>query len=93
MILILAPITKNLQKNTTFIWTFKNRRILHEIANTLRAWIKLQHPNLATNFTLEDNASGTEFGRELFQEGAIVRIFSRKYTSSQANYTVEEKNA
>lgn len=87
----LTSITNKLKKEIPFQWTASDTEKVKEIFDKLKENITLQAPSFEKDFYLETDASQTGLGGVLYQTHGIIGLYSKKFSLSQKNYTVSEK--
>ncbi|KAG0436847.1 Retrovirus-related Pol polyprotein from transposon 17.6 [Dictyocoela muelleri] len=90
----LAPLYDKLKKaKQKFTLTAQDEDKINEIISEIKMQQVLSHPNLNQSFNLKCDASDIGVGATLTQGNNIVGIFSKKFSKSEYNYTVYEKEA
>ncbi|KAG0435924.1 Retrovirus-related Pol polyprotein from transposon opus, partial [Dictyocoela muelleri] len=90
----LAPLYDKLKKrNEKFELTTRDEERINEIISEIKMQRTLSHPNLKHPFNLKCDASDMGIGAVLTQGNKIVGIFSKKFSKSEYNYTIYEKEA
>lgn len=94
---ILAPIvdlTKGYDKKKKLKpikWTPQCEKAFQEIKAVVAKETLLAFPNFKEKFVIHTDASDTQLGAVISQEGRPLAFYSRKLTQAQKNYTVTEK--
>jgi len=99
---ILAPLNKlsaetSKSKNKTkkkavpFVWEQKHQDAFLAAKEMIKSEVKLAFPDFTKPFHLYTDASDIQLGATLVQNGKPLGFYTRKFNSSQLNYTVGEK--
>ncbi|KAF9760601.1 Retrovirus-related Pol polyprotein from transposon 17.6 [Nosema granulosis] len=73
------------------IWTQQHREELNKVVKLIKQNITLVSPDLTKKFILQCDACETGMGAVLIQEHGIIGFYSKKFLSSELNYTIVEK--
>ena len=84
---ILAPLTKLTRKNEKYIWGPEQQRAFEEAKRAVSADVMLRFPDFGKPFDVHTDASDTQLGSVISQEGKPIAFYSRKLTSTQQRYT------
>ena len=90
---VLAPLyqlTESKRKGR-FEWTPDCQQAFDQVKAMLAKDVFIRYPDANKPFHVYTDASDTQLGAVIMQEGKPVAYFSRKLTSAQRNYTVMEK--
>jgi hypothetical protein len=87
---ILAPLT-SLTGTTTFQWGPEQQAAFEQMRAIVASDALLYYPNHNLPFHIETDASESQLGAVIKQNGHPVAYYSRKLTPAQQNYTVIEK--
>ncbi|MGL5707608.1 MAG: reverse transcriptase domain-containing protein [Aeromonas sp.] len=74
-----------------FEWTNEDQNIINLIYEKIETAALLSYPNYNENFSLDVDASDRGVGGVLYQSNRLVGIFSKKFSKTQRNYTITEK--
>lgn len=88
---MIAPLTTFLKTDKKFEWNDNNEQIRSKVIQLFKKNIRLSFPNINETFKLECDSSGTGLGYVLTQNHCIICIKSRKFTESEKNYSIIEK--
>ncbi|MGL5707698.1 MAG: RNase H-like domain-containing protein, partial [Aeromonas sp.] len=72
-------------------WTENDQKIVDTIYEKIENAALLSYPNYSKEFIIYVDASERGAGSVLYQQNNLIGIFSRKFSKTQANYTVSEK--
>ena len=90
---VLAPLyqlTESKRKGQ-FQWTPECQQAFAQVKAMLAKDVFIRYPDANKPFHVYTDASDTQLGAVIMQEGKPVAYFSRKLTAAQRNYTVMEK--
>ena len=88
---MLRPLTRLTSKNVPFKWTDVEQKAFDEIKQKITQDTMLRFPDFNKPFDVHTDASDTQIGAVISQEGKPVAHFSRTLNSAQRNYTVTDK--
>ena len=88
---MLAPLTAQAGKKKSIEWTPECQKAFDEMKAIMAKVAFLRYPDHNKPFDIYADASDTQLGAAIFQDGAPVAFFSRKLNSAQRNYTTGEK--
>ena len=91
---ILAPLTDSLKVpkgSRTLRWGPKQDKAFEDIKQIITSETMLKFPDFSKPFDIHTDASDTQLGAVLSQNGHPVAFYSRKLNSAQQNYTVGER--
>jgi len=90
---VLAPLCKltEAKGKTKFLWSSDCHKAFKLVKAMLAKDVFIRYPDHDKAFHVYTDASDTQLGAVIMQEGKPVAYFSRKLTAAQRNYTVMEK--
>ena len=92
---ILAPLTDLLRKNEKskrkLLWTTEHEQAFISAKEAISNDVLLTHPDFTKKFTIHTDASDTQLGSIISQDGKPIAFYSRKLSSTQRNYSVGER--
>ena len=86
----LAPIYDKLTEEQV-TWSEENQKIVEGIINEIQTSTLLHYPDVNKKFELMTDASEVGIGAILIQENKLIGIYSYKFSKSENNYSVVEK--
>jgi len=87
---LLTPLS-NLTGKTTFQWTNECQQAFDTMKSILSTDVLLSYPDHNQPFEIFSDASDYQMGAAIMQNGKPVAYWSRKFTTTQKNYTTMEK--
>ena len=72
------------------MWGLEQQRAFEEAQCAVLADVMLQFPDFGKPFDVHTDASDTQLGSVISQEGKPIAFYSRKLTSTQQRYTTGE---
>ena len=88
----LAPLTALTSKNVPCCsWTDEHQKSFDTIKRVIGREVLLAYPDFNAPFQIHTDASKTQIGAVMSQNGKPIAFYSRKMNSAQQNYTVTEK--
>ena len=88
---IIAPLTKLTSKNISFKWTKTKQEAFDKIKMAVSKEIILNYPDFSQEFEIYTDASQTQLGAVIAQNGKPIAFYTRKLTSAQQKYTTTER--
>ena len=88
---VLAPLTKLCSTKTTFEWRPEQQKAFDMMKNILSREVMLAYPNFGKPFDIHTDASKTQLGAVISQEGKPIAFYSRKLNDAQTRYTTTER--
>jgi hypothetical protein len=88
---LLAPLTALTSKNVPCSWTDKHQKSFDTVKRVIGREVSLAYPDFNAPFQIHTDASKTQIGAVMSQNGKPIAFYSRKMNSAQQNYTVAEK--
>ena len=88
---LLAPLTSMTSKEVKFKWTELHQKNLDLIKKVIAKETLLAYPNFNARFDLHTDASQTQLGAVISQDGIPIAFYSRKLNPAQTRYTTTEK--
>ena len=88
---IIAPLTKMTSNKIHFKWTKVEQQAFETIKLAISKETLLSYPDFSKTFEIHTDASLTQLGAVLSQEGKPIAFYSRKLTSPQQKYTTTER--
>ena len=86
-----AHLTDLLQKESQFLWTEDCEADFETLKKDLQKYPVLQYPDPADKFILTTDASNSGWGAELSQLTGVVAFASGKWTTTEINWSVTER--
>ena len=84
---LLAPLTSMTSKEVKFKWTELHQNKLDLIKKVIAKETSLAYPNFNARFDIYTDASQTQLGAVISQDGIPIAFYSRKLNSEQtSNY-------
>ena len=90
---LLAPLTSMTSKESKWKWTELHQNNVDLIKNVIAKDTLLAYPNFNTRFDIHTDASQTQLGAVISQDGIPIAFYSRKLNPAQTRYTTTEKEA
>ena len=87
----LAPLTRLTSKNVPFKWTAVEQKAFDDMKAIISKDVLLAYPNFNLPFDVHTDASDTQLGAVVSQEGRPIAFYSRKLTPAQRKYSTIEK--
>jgi hypothetical protein len=88
---LLAPLAALTSKNVPCLWTEEHQKSFDTVKRVIGREVSLAHPDFNAPFQIHTDASKTQIGAVMSQNGKPIAFYSRKMNSAQQNYTVTEK--
>ena len=88
---LLAPLTTLVSKNEAFVWGQEQQNAFEEMKRVISKETLLTFPDFNKEFHIYTDASNTQLGAVIMQEGKPLAFYSRKMNKAQRNYTVGEQ--
>ena len=87
----LAPLTRLCSKNKKFVWTETEQKAFETMKSIIGKDILLAYPNFSQSFDIHTDASKTQLGAVISQNGRPIAFYSRKLSDAQTRYTTTER--
>jgi len=87
----LAPLTKLCSKTATWEWTEEQQKAFNDIKKIISREVLLAYPNFNEEFVIHTDASHTQLGAVISQNGRPIAFYSRKLNPAQTRYTTTER--
>ena len=88
---LLAPLTRLTSKDAKFKWTEVEQKAFEDIKRILSRETLLAYPDFNKPFVIHTDASKTQLGAVISQEGKPIAFYSRKLSDAQKRYTTTEQ--
>ena len=88
---ILAPLAALTSKNVPWQWTEVHQKAFEMIKQIVGRETLLAYPDFSKTFEIYTDASHTQLGAVIAQEGKPIAFYSRKLNSAQTRYTTTER--
>ena len=88
---ILAPLTALTSKNAKWEWTEEHTIAFNKIKKIITREVLLGYPNFNEIFDIHTDASKTQLGAVISQNGKPIAFYSRKLNPAQTRYTTTER--
>ena len=88
---MIAPLTRLTSKNVKFKWTDVEQKAFDKIKKHVAREVLLSYPNFNEEFIIHADASQTQLGGIISQNGKPVAFYSRKLSDAQTRYTTGER--
>ena len=88
---VLAPLTKMTSKEAKFQWTDTERKAFTTMKQILSKETLLAYPNFNKPFEIHTDASHSQLGAVISQDGKPIAFYSRKLAPAQTRYTTSER--
>ena len=88
---ILAPLTSLVSTTVPFKWTEEHQKAFDEMKRVMSKETLLSFPDFNKEFHVYTDASKTQLGAVIMQEGKPLAFYSRKMSGPQQRYTVGEQ--
>lgn len=87
----IKPITDLLQKKSSLSWNSTHQIILNKIIKEIEKSDGLNFPNINIPFSIYTDASDIGCGGVIQQNEKIIGIYSKKFSETEKNYTIVER--
>jgi len=87
---ILTPLTELTSKDAKWKWTKQQEKAFQMITEVMRKEVLLAYPNFTKEFHIHTDASKTQLGAVISQEGKPIAFYSRKLSPASTRYTTTE---
>ena len=87
----LAPSTKLCSTKVKLKWTDVENNAFIAMENIVGRDVLLYYPNFSEKFIIQTDASNTQIGGIISQNGKPIAFYCCKLTPAQINYTTTEK--
>lgn len=88
---VLAPLTELTGKDTKFVWTDRHQKSFDTMKRIISKETLLAYPNFNETFDIHTDASHTQLGAVISQDGKPIAFYSRKLNPAQTRYTTTER--
>jgi len=88
---ILAPLAALTSKTTKWKWTEEHAEAFRKMKKVIAKEVLLAYPDFSKPFVLHTDASATQLGAVISQDGKPIAFYSRKLNSAQTRYTTTER--
>lgn len=88
---ILAPLAQLTSKTTQWKWTSEHSDAFRKMKKVLAKEVLLAYPDFSKPFEIHTDASHTQLGAVISQEGKPIAFYSRKLNPAQTRYTTTER--
>jgi hypothetical protein len=88
---LLAPLTELVSNKKNFVWGTEQQKAFDEMKRIISKETLLSFPDFAKEFHVYTDASNTQLGAVIMQEGKPLAFYSRKMNKAQQNYTTGEQ--
>ena len=88
---LLAPLTRLTKKEVKFAWTEVEQKAFDDIKRIISRETLLAYPNFNKPFVIHTDASKTQLGAVVSQEGKPIAFYSKKLNAAQKRYTTTEQ--
>jgi hypothetical protein len=78
-------------KNKEFKWTNVHQKAIHEAKKIVACNVMLSYLDFMKEFVIHMDASHTQLGAVISQDGMPIAFFSRKLNNAQTCYTTTEQ--
>lgn len=87
----IAGVTEKVKKGKFAEWNEKDTTSLKNLIKEIKNNTELKHPDFSEKFHVYSDASNEGFSCVIRQDKGLVALYSKKYTKSENNYSVVEK--
>ena len=88
---MLAPLTRLTSKKVEFKWTDIEQKAFDDMIKAMSRDVLLSYPDFNKPFDIHTDASSSQLGAVISQEGKPVAWYSRKLNDAQTRYTTTER--
>ena len=88
---ILAPLTRLCSNKAKFIWTDEQQKAFNTMKKLITRETLLAYPDFTKPFDIHTDASHTQLGAVISQNGKPIAFYSRKLNDAQTRYTTTER--
>ena len=88
---ILSPLTKLMSKEAKWRWTEVEQKAFDTMKRIVGQEALLAYPNFNERFDIHTDASHTQLGAVISQNGKPIAFYSRKLNPAQTRYTTTER--
>ena len=88
---IIAPLTKLTSKKVPFVWEEKHQKAFETIKMVLSKETLLRYPDFSKEFEIHTDASKSQIGAVISQDGKPIAFYSRRLSDCQTRYTTTER--
>ncbi len=87
----LAPLTELCASTVPHKWTEEHNKAFEKMKQIMSKEVLLVYPNFTKPFNIHTDASHTQLGAVISQEGKTIDFYSRKLAPAQTRYTTTER--
>lgn len=88
---ILAPLARLTSKTVVWKWTEVESKAFHDMKKIICREVMLAFPDFSKPFVIHTDASHTQLGAVISQDGKPIAFYSRKLNPAQTRYTTTER--
>ena len=87
----LAPLSSMTSKTVKWKWTEQHQKAFDTMKKIVAREVMLSYPNFSKEFHIHTDASKTQLGAVISQNGKPIAFYSRKLNPAQTRYTTTER--
>jgi hypothetical protein len=88
---VLAPLAELTSKTVKWKWTEEHQTAFDDMKKIIAKEVLLAYPNFDEEFVIHTDASHTQLGAVISQNGRPIAFYSRKLKPEQTRYTTTER--
>ena len=88
---LLAPLTKLCSKEAKWVWGDEQQKAFNDMKKVISRETLLVYPQFDKEFVIHTDASHTQLGAVISQDGRPIAFYSRKLNPAQTRYTTTER--
>ena len=88
---ILSPLSRLVSKSVKFEWTEKEQKAFEDAKRMIQKETMLAYPKFGKTFHVCADASDTQLGGVIMQNGKPLAFYTRKLNHAQSKYTTGEQ--
>ena len=88
---VLAPLTRLTKKDVKFVWIEVEQKAFDDVKRIISRETILAYPDFSKPFVIHTDASKTQLGSVVSQDGKPIAFYSRKLNDAQKRYTTTEQ--
>ena len=88
---VLAPLAALTSKDAKWKWKDEHRQSFLQIKKIITREVMLAYPDFSKPFVVHTDASHTQLGAVISQDGKPIAFYSRKLNPAQTRYTTTER--